>query len=174
MLQMAILIFVLLLSACSPDPAQYKSETPALHPETFFNGELKSWGVFEDWRGQAVERFTMNATASWKGGKGRMDERFTFADGRASERHWTFVMTDAAHFIGTAPDVVGEAKGEVSGNALHWVYRIVLPVNGKDVTVRFDDWLYLVDGTHMFSVVKVSKFGLPVGRMTMFFEKPSP
>lgn len=162
---------LLIVSGCSPDTNQYKSQTPALHPETFFNGNLKSWGVFEDYRGQAVERFTMTAKASWDGDKGDMREYFTFADGRKHERHWTFTKVDDTHFIGTAPDVPGEARGEVFGSALHWTYPITLTIKGKPVTVRFDDWLYMTDETHMFSRVKVTKFGLPVGELTMFFEK---
>ena len=175
LLGMVLTVFLSVPLTGGPDLAYYKDEKPTLAPDDFFNGSLTSIGVFEDALGRAVERFRMDATASWDGDSGKMHERFLFADGRKAERHWTFRKTADGGFIGTAPDVIGEAKGEVSGNALHWVYTITLPVGGHDVSVTFDDWLYLIDETHMISRVRARKFGLPVGQMTMAFEKlPNP
>lgn len=173
-----ILTLLLTLAACGPDSAAYKTEAPALQPNRFFNGTLDAYGVFEDWQEQATSRFHMIATAAWQGNAGTMHEAFTYQDGTEATRDWTFAMQDATHFTGTAPDVVGAAKGEVFGNALHWRYTIYVPTNkqrDQQTAVDFDDWLYLVgDGTddrHMISRVSASKFGVPVGQLTMFFEK---
>ncbi len=144
---------------------------PRFHPEQFFNGSLDSWGVFVDMNGNPDQRFSMHAEASWDADKGRMHEKFLFADGVVKEREWTFIKTSPAHFVGTASDVEGEARGVVSGDSLHWVYTIKVPVQGKIRSVTFDDWLYQIDANHVFSEVRASKFGIPVGHMTMFFEK---
>ncbi len=167
-----------LLSACGPDASLYLAQTPALRPDQFFNGTLDAYGVFENWRGQATSRFHMIATAEWHGDDGAMHEAFTYQDGTTATRDWTFKMLDDRTFIGTAPDVIGEAKGTVYGNALHWVYTIYVPTNkprAEQTAVKFDDWLYLVgdatDNSHMISRVSASKYGLPVGQLTMFFDK---
>lgn len=164
--------FLLFLSACAPDVARYKDQQPILRPDDFFNGQLTAYGVVENWRGAATKRFRMDATARWSGNTGTMDESFVYSDGTTQNRHWDFRKIDATHFVGTAPDVIGEAVGEVSGNALHWVYTITVTTDGKKRNVTFDDWLYLVDDDrHLFSLVTIKKFGLPVGRLTMFFAK---
>ena len=176
------LLSIALLAGCAPDPARYAGQTPALRPDQFFDGTLDAYGVFEDWRGQATSRFHMVATAAWHGTgdnkTGSMHEDFSYADGSKATRDWTFRMVDASTFIGTAPDVVGEARGTVYGNALHWVYTIYVPTQKpreEQTAVTFDDWLYLVgdgaDSSHMISRVAASKFGVPVGQLTMFFEK---
>ena len=169
------LLMLLALPACTPDPQAYLADAVPLHPDQFFNGTLDSYGVFENWRGQADSRFHMVATAAWDHDRGTMHEDFTYTDGSKAARDWTFRMTDAAHFIGTAPDVIGEAKGEVFGGALHWRYTILIPTGkprAEQQAIDFDDWLYLVgDDRHMISRVHASKFGLPVGQLTMFFEK---
>lgn len=161
-----------------PIPQDYAAETPRFVPEQFFNGELQSWGVIRDWKGHATRRFTMQQTDRWTGNRATLDEAFQFADGKKAERHWTITKIDDRHYIGTAPDVIGEAKGEVAGNALHWVYDIRVPQESgigqdKEIVVTFDDWLYLVDERTLFSFVHIRKFGLPVGEMTMVFRKGS-
>jgi hypothetical protein len=143
----------------------------AFKPKEFFDGRLQAWGLFQDFSGAPVARFSMQADASWEGNKGMMHEVLTFANGLRKERQWTFIAVDDRHFSGTAPDVIGEARGEACGAELHWVYTILLPVNGQAQAVGFDDRLYLLDENHVFSKIKIRKWGLPVGRLTMFFEK---
>ena len=169
-----LLIFLCVLAiafyALRPTLRDYAGEAPTFSPETFFNGKLVSYGAVRDWRGKTIQRFTMHAEAHWEKETGTMDEHFLFADGTTRERHWTF-RREGTRFIGTAPDVEGDAVGEVTGPALHWIYNIRLPLKQGERLVHFDDWLILTDENHLFSEVKISKFGLPVGRMTMFFEK---
>lgn len=169
---------LLLLGACKPNPQAYEITGPALHPNQFFNGTLDAYGVYENWKGQATSRFHMMATAQWQGDTGSMHEDFSYQDDTTATRDWTFKMLDGKTFIGTAPDVEGEARGIVYGNALHWIYDIYVPVGkprAEQTLVHFDDWLYLVgdsaNASHMMSRVAVSKYGLPIGQLTMFFEK---
>ncbi len=177
------LFWALLLVACvvipagyfrAPNLTDYAQETPVFRPEKFFNGTLSNWGMVRDWSGKVDRRFSMTQTDHWEGNHGTLDEAFTFADGATAQRHWTITKTGPTTYIGRAPDVVGDAVGEARGNALHWVYAIRVP-RGKDtITVTFDDWLYLVDEQTLFSFVRIRKFGLPVGEMTMVFRKEHP
>lgn len=159
------------VSACAPEVTHYHQEKPILLPERFFNGKLTAWGVVTDWRGRATKRFRMDAEASWQGNSGKMDEFFTYADGSTQNRHWTFTKTVDHRFTGTAPDVIGKAQGVASGNALHWVYTIRIPSDKGSHDVTFDDWLYLIDENHLFSLVTIRKFGIKLGTLTMFFTK---
>jgi hypothetical protein len=68
-------------------------------------------------------------------------------------------------------DVVGVAIGKVAGNALHWKYVLRLPVDGKEYLVNFDDWMWLLDEQSMMNRSVMSKFGVDLGEVTLFFKK---
>jgi hypothetical protein len=166
-----ILASLLSLSACGPKPEDYAVGKPILRPEVFFNGDFTSYGYFQDYLGRASKGFTTKSFGEWHGNKGTMKELFFFNDGQRKERKWIFTKVDDHHYTGTASDVKCVARGEAYGNVLHWVYRITLPIDGEDQLVTFDDWLTLIDDNHMFSKIKITKWGIPVGKLTMFFEK---
>jgi len=69
--------------------------------------------------------------------------------------------------------VVGEAKGRIAGNALHWTYVLRLPVGDSEYDVHFDDWMWLMDEQHMMNRSVLTKFGVEVGEVTVFFRKRS-
>ncbi|MCK1786862.1 DUF3833 domain-containing protein, partial [Pseudomonas sp. TNT11] len=68
-------------------------------------------------------------------------------------------------------DVVGEAIGEVAGNALRWRYRLNLAVDGSVYEVSFDDWMYLMDEDTLINRSSMSKFGVEWGQVTLFFRR---
>jgi len=67
--------------------------------------------------------------------------------------------------------VIGEARGEVSGNALRWRYVLSLPVDDEVYRVDFDDWMYLIDEQTLANRSFMSKFGIELGQVTLFFRK---
>ena len=76
-------------------------------------------------------------------------------------------------FTGTAADVIGEAKGQVSGNTLHWNYVLALPVDGSIYNVDFDDTMVLMDDKIMLNRAIMRKFGVELGSVTLSFTKRS-
>ena len=164
---------LLALTACStpPTPAMYAQETPKLDLQQYFNGTLDAHGIFQDRSGKVVKRFTVVMRASWVGEIGTLDEDFTYADGSRQRRVWTLRKTAPGRFIGTAPDVVGEAIGEVAGNALRWQYVLALPVDGTLYHVDFEDWMFLMDDKIMLNRAAMSKFGFSLGAVTLSFSK---
>lgn len=66
---------------------------------------------------------------------------------------------------------MGEALGEVSGNAFRRGYVLSLPVDGKVYDIRLDDWMYLIDENTMANRAFMTKFGFEVGQITLFFRK---
>lgn len=164
---------LMLLTACaSPTPADYARETPVLDLQRYFQGELTAHGIFTDRSGKVVKRFTVLMHCQWTGDEGVLDEDFTYSDGQKQRRVWRLSKQANGNYVGRADDVVGEATGVVSGNALQWRYTLRLPVDGRDIDVQFDDWMYLIDDRVMLNKAMMSKFGVRLGEVTLSFYKP--
>lgn len=163
---------VTLAGGCAaPTPADYAAEKPVLDLKAYFNGELLAHGIFADRSGKVVRRFVVAMTCSWQGNQGVLDERFTYSDGKTERRVWRLVDQGGGRYVGRADDVVGEAIGVASGNALNWRYTLRLPVDGSIYEVQFDDWMYLVDDRVMLNKARMSKFGVHLGEVTLSFQR---
>lgn len=163
---------MLMFSACStPEVARYAQEQPALQMQQYFNGTVDAWGMFQNRNGEVLKRFNVVIQCSWQGDVGTLDEDFSYSDGTKQKRVWTLKKQANGHYIGTADDVVGEALGIVSGNALNWKYVLALPVDGKVYNVNFDDWMILMDDKVMLNRAVMSKFGFKLGEVTLSFRK---
>ena len=164
--------FALGLTACaSTGVEQYRAETPVLDLKTYFNGTLDAWGMFQGRSGEVKKRFHVVIDAQWQGDTGVLDENFKWSDGTTSRRVWTLKRQPDGSWRGTADDVVGEAIGEVAGNALRWRYVLALPVDDKIYHVDFDDWMFLMDDKVMLNRSFMSKWGFRLGEVTLTFVK---
>ncbi len=166
----------LLIAGCaSPQISDYAAEKPVLDMRQYFNGTVDAYGVFTDRSGKVVKRFTVVMTCSWQGKPGEevgvLDEAFSYSDGSKDRRIWTLKRGAGGSYVGTAADVLGEARGQESGNAFRWGYTLKLPVDGKIVEVQFDDWMYLIDDKVMLNKAVMSKFGFKLGEVTLSFVK---
>lgn len=160
------------LAGCSATNIdQYRAEKPALDLKTYMNGTLDAWGMFQGRSGEVKKRFHVVIDAKWEGDTGVLDERFNWSDGTTSRRVWTLTRQADGTFRGKADDVVGEAIGEVAGNALRWRYVLKLPVDGKVYHVDFDDWMFLMDDKVMLNRSYMSKWGFNLGEVTLTFVK---
>ena len=164
---------VLALAGCAgPQVGDYAAEQPALDLARYFNGTLDAYGVFTDRSGRVVRRFTVVMVCTWNGNEGVLDEDFTYSDGTRQRRVWRLVRQADGRYLGRADDVVGEATGQVAGNAFRWGYTLRLPVDGRTYDVQFDDWMYLMDERVMLNKAAMSKFGIFLGEVTLAFYKP--
>jgi hypothetical protein len=166
----------LFLASCSsPQVNQYRNEKPALDLTEYFSGTLDAYGIFTDRSGEVKKRFTVLIKANWRlvDGKrvGTLDESFDYSDGTKQKRIWTLTEVEPGKFIGKADDVIGEAKGELAGNALNWTYTLALPVDDTIYHVQFNDWMYLITPKVMLNRAKMSKFGFELGEVTLSFYK---
>ncbi len=170
---LAIGTLTMTLFGCASNQAkQYQNNTPTLTIQKYFNGPLKAYGMLQNWNGKQTRRFDVSITGVWKNDKeGQLHEFFVFNDGEKQTRDWTLTMADAHHFIGTAHDVVGEAKGEQYGNTIHMQYTLRVKVNGKDRDINIDDWLYAINDKVVINRSTLSKFGLTLGQLTITFSK---
>ena len=149
----------------------YAKEKPELRLEEYLNGTIDAHGIFKDRSGRVTKRFHVVIQATWKENVGTLDEQFEYSDGTRSQRIWTVRKQGEGKYIGTASDVVGEAVGEVSGNALRWKYVLDVEVEGKHYHVDFDDWMYLMDSRVMLNQSKMSKWGFGLGEVILTFYK---
>ena len=170
---LAVAAPALLIAGCAsaPVPADYAAEKPVLDLRRYFDGELVAHGIFTDRAGKVARRFTVQMTGTWQGNQGTLDERFTYSDGTTERRVWRLTDLGNGRYSGRADDVVGQAQGQASGNALNWTYTLRLPVDGKVYEVQFDDWMYLVDERVMLNKARMSKFGVFLGEVTLSFTR---
>lgn len=161
-----------LLAACAgPQVAQYADQKPVLNLRDYFNGTLDAYGLFTDRSGAVVKRFTVVMDCRWQGDEGVLDEAFTYSDGSTQRRIWRLTALPDGRFVGRADDVVGEAQGQQSGNALRWGYTLALPVDARVIEVQFDDWMFLMDERAMLNRAAMSKWGVHLGEVTLSFIK---
>jgi hypothetical protein len=172
----ALLCGAMMLGGCAGvQVEQYAAAQPTLELPRYFNGTVDGWGMFQSRSGEVVKRFHVVIEASWKQQEGpevgTLDERFSWSDGTTSRRVWTITRSGDKQFIGRADDVVGVARGQAAGNALHWNYVLALPVDGRVWNVDVDDWMFQMDDKVMLNRSAVSKFGVHVGDITISFSK---
>ena len=170
--KLLLALTVLLLTSCaSVTPQDYAAEKPRLDLKEYFNGKVDAWGMIQDRSGKVTKRMYVEMTCTWVGEVGTLDERFTYADGSKETRIWT-IRKSGDTYVGTAADVVGEAKGVAAGNTLRWNYVLdAKRDDGGTIHLDMDDWMWLVDEKTLINKTGFSKFGIKFGEVTIFFRK---
>nr|WP_244323569.1 DUF3833 domain-containing protein [Salinivibrio costicola] len=171
-IQWALLaVAALLLTACSADIEDYKARTPAFDLFEYFEGHTKAWGMVQDFSGEQRRRFEVDIIGTVDGDTLTLDESFVYDDGETQTRVWTITRHSEGTYSGTAGDIVGTATGVVEGNALNWRYDLVVPVGDSEYQLHFDDWMFRQDSDHLFNVTSMRKWGIEVGKVTLFFQR---
>lgn len=161
-----------LLSSCSSvEVTDYKDTSPTLVLESFFNGPLKASGVVHDFSGKVIRKFNVTMEASWQGNEGVINEWFVYDDGETQTRVWKIIALGNGQYTGTAGDILGTALGQSSGSALRWKYDMLLPVDGDEYQVHFDDWMFLVNDNTIINQSDIIKFGVTVAQVTLVIQK---
>ncbi len=171
LLSAAVATGALLGGCATPNIDSYANEKPVLDLRSYFNGTLSAYGIFTDRSGAVVKRFTVLMECSWTGNEGVLDETFSYSDGSTQKRIWRLTQGADGRYTGRADDVVGQAQGQVRGNAFHWTYTLALPVDGRVIDVQFDDWMYLMADGVMLNKASMRKWGVYLGEVTLAFTK---
>lgn len=167
-------LLALPLAGCTASVRDYSGREPRLDLREYFDGPLVAWGIVQNRSGEVTRSFRVDMVGRWEGDTGVLEEDFAWSDGAIERRVWTFRRLDEHRWVGTAADVVGEARGEAFGNALRWRYVLALPWNERTVNVTLDDWMWLIQDQVLVNRSEIRKFGLRVGEVTLFFQKPEP
>ena len=152
-------------------PQDFKDTEPEIKIEKYFEGQVKAWGILQDRKGRVTRQFEANMIGKFENNILTLEEDFFWKDGETQRRVWKIKKIDEHNYIGTAPDVVGEAKGVSYGSAFKFEYNLMIPFKGKNIKIRFDDWIFKQDEKVAINRATLSKFGLKVGELTVFFEK---
>ncbi|WP_299013324.1 DUF3833 family protein [uncultured Photobacterium sp.] len=67
-------------------------------------------------------------------------------------RTWVITKNMDGYYVGRAEDVIGEATGHVTGNALNWQYVLRVPVGSTSYDISFDDRMFRQDDKRVFNV----------------------
>lgn len=166
------LLLLLLLSGCSTMSVEsYRDSSPRFIVEDYFVGQTQAWGIFQGRNGQVERQFTVDINGRMDDGKLILVEDFLYSDGERDQRVWTITKLDEHTYEGRAADVVGVASGKSFGNALKWSYTMDLPYKDGTVKVKFDDWMFLQTDGVLINKAKMSKLGIYLGEVTLFFKK---
>jgi hypothetical protein len=167
------LMFLSLTGCGTMEITDFKNGSPPLVLEDYFAGKTRAWGIFEDRFGNLRRQFTVNIDGKWNGKTLVLDEQFVYRDGEKDRRIWTIEKIDKNHYQGRADDVIGVALGNAKGNALNWRYDMNLKVGETRLRVHFNDWMFLQSDNILVNRARVTKWGVELGQVTLFFSKPT-
>ena len=171
--RIALCLIALTLSGCETmKPEDFAQQTPRLDVFDYFDGRTQAWGLFEDRFGRVRRQFTVDIEGQVENGKLILDEDFDYSDGEQQQRRWIIERSGDGNYKGQAADVIGEAVGYARGNALNWRYRMALKVGESTWKVAFDDWMFLQTDGVLINRARVTKLGIELGSVTLFFAKP--
>ena len=171
----ALCLVIPLLNGCqSMKPQDFARQSPPLDIFEYFLGHTRAWGLFEDRFGNVRRQFTVDIRGQVEDGRLVLQEDFLYSDGEREQRRWTIERAGEGRYRGRAGDVIGEALGIAAGNSLNWRYRMALKVGDGHWRVAFDDWMFLQPDGVLINRARVSKFGIELGTVSLFFMKPGP
>ncbi|WP_286267363.1 DUF3833 domain-containing protein [Thalassotalea atypica] len=166
----------MLLAGCTTDITEYKRqvESQSFDIKTYFSGDLIAYGIVQDYTQKVTRRFCVELNGTWDKSKGILAEKFFFQDGEISYRNWNLTKVSEKHYQGTAEDVEGVAKGRLSGFAFQFTYDLLLAVENDTYSVSMDDWMYQIDEYRVINHTTMSKLGITVAKISIFFDKETP
>tara|TARA_B100001250_G_scaffold122633_1_gene104148 strand:- start:2707 stop:3174 length:468 start_codon:yes stop_codon:yes gene_type:complete len=152
-------------------PEDFKNQKPRLIIEEYLSGNVKAWGILQNRSGKVTRQFSAELDGKWDGKKLILDEKFNWSDGEIQKRQWQIIKIDDHNYEGTAGDVVGKAKGYSYGPAFKFEYVLLVPVKGREIKIKFDDWIFMQDERVAINRAKMTKFGIKVAELTVVFIK---
>lgn len=153
---------------------QYQGTKPQFDLEQYFAGDTYAYGIFQSRGGEIKRQFKVHIVGKKVGDEFVLSEHFKYNDGETGERVWHITRDGKNSYIGKAGDIVGVAHGHEVGQALNWHYTLKLPYNNSTVNVKFDDWMIRTSKNVVINRAYVSKYGIRVGEVTLFFTKTDP
>lgn len=160
-----------MFSGCSKSLDYYKGTKPEVDIKEYFTGNIKAWGLVQDWRGRVVNRFDVDMVGTWDGNIGTLKENFHYYDGKTQQRIWTITKHDDGTYTGTADDIIDKATGRLEGTAVHWKYQMDVPVDNTHYRLTFDDWMWQMNDGILINRSYLKKFGITVAELTLFMQK---
>lgn len=165
----------LFLSFRAQNPEDYATTDPAFSLKTHLSGPILSEGLIYGPTGKMTNSFVAKMVGEWEGDTGTLSEEFTYSNGQQQSRKWFLKLGPGGTFTATADDIIGEARGVVSGATVKIDYKIMLPEEAGGHTLSVTDWLYLTENGVIMNRSEMRKFGIKVAELvaTMRPDKPA-
>ena len=163
-----------LLSGCSATLDDYQGTSPEFDLKDYFSGDVTAWGIVQDYSTKLTRRFCVDIVSTWQGNQGQLHETFYYHDGEQQIRIWELEIGEGGKVTGTAADVVGQASGQANGTAFNWNYTLTVDIGDSTYDFAIDDWMYMLDDTRMMNRSYMSKFGVTLAEISIFFDKTEP
>lgn len=168
----AALALPLLLAGCAAGPKVF-GEDPAGKTfvlETVFAGRGVGEGEFKNKISGSTRPFRVRFNGTPTKGGLTLAEDIAYADGETERHVWRFTRTGPNSYEGRREDVVGVAKGVVTGNTLRLSYDVKLKTGGSTAQVHFEDALVLHAPGVVLNNAQVSKLGVAFGTVDIAIE----
>lgn len=138
--------------------------------EEFFQGKTHAYGKFSAING-TKRSFYVALNGKWNGKTLILREDFFYDDGEKDVKTWRFTRTGPNTYSGTREDVKGVTKVTVRGNTATFSYEVDLDNGPETNFVKFKDKLVLKPDGTLINTARVSKFGLPVAKVSVNFAR---
>ena len=149
-------------------------QRPRFELTSFLEGPTRAWGIFEDRFGRLRRRFEVEMHGRWCDGVFLLEERFIYDTGEREERVWRVTPEAGGRFTATCPDCIGRAVGVCDESSVHMRYRFRLKMQAREVTVDFLDRIYRMGDRTAVNRATMSKWGVKLGELSLFFERVRP
>lgn len=169
----AVLAKNMFFSFRAQSPQDYARSEPAFVLKQHLSGEILSEGLIFGPTGKMTNSFVAKMVGEWEGDTGTLSEDFTYSNGRTQSRKWFLNIIDENSFTATADDIVGEARGTLSGATLKMEYQIVLPPDAGGYTLNATDWLYLTENGVIMNKSEMRMYGIKVAELVATM-RPNP
>ncbi|MEE2946093.1 MAG: DUF3833 domain-containing protein [Pseudomonadota bacterium] len=154
-----------LFSFRAQTPEDYADMGPPFDLKEHLTGQILSEGLIYGPNGKVTNSFVATMVGEWDGDTGTLSEAFTYSNGATQNRKWYLKLGSGNTFTATADDIVGEAKGTVSGSTIKMTYKIVLPEDAGGHTLSVTDWLYRTESGVIMNKSEMRKFGIKVAEL---------
>jgi Protein of unknown function (DUF3833) len=163
----------LALSACAgPPDIKPAAGAPPFTLEGFFTGRTVGTGAFTSQIAGVNRGLTVVTQGRWDGRTLTLREDFFFKDGEKDVKTWRFTRIAPGRYEGTREDVIGKADVRQVGNTVQLTYTADVRAKDGSVTrLDFADTIAPLDGRRVLNEAVVSKFGVPIGKVSLVFRR---
>ena len=124
-------------------PKQFEGKSPRFVPEQYFAGKSHGTGAIFIPKRSIRYTFTVDLEGKQEGDVFNLYEDLRFSTGEKFKRVYTFKKLDDHNYDMRCPDLKGPAKLESYGDTVKLTYSLKQTLDGKTITLHFDDWMFL-------------------------------
>ena len=137
----------------------------------FFEGECEAHGLIIDRFGKVRQRIHVIMRGYWEDQAFRLNETFTYQDGRIEQRFWRVELNCDGTFSAVSGDLKTPATGVADPNYVKMAYEFLVPIGSREFRLKFDDRMYRINDTVLYERAAMKKFGILVAEIILTFHK---